>query len=159
MSIYPIFTPNQQNKCSKPSMNHQEQNRMKHRKQLKTHLGSLDCNWSFPASSVLFLQTIPQCVLLQKESPLTIFSSLTYIYQTPSKNPPNLLEENPTFLSYFLPFCNRFPHGNNIRAILLKTKSPLFQNYVDSPSKQMAARFLMPKKPRNMIQKTCNKKK
>ena len=49
MSVYPIFTPNQQNKCSKPSMNHQEQNRMKHRKQLKTHLGSLGCNGLAPS--------------------------------------------------------------------------------------------------------------
>ena len=39
-----------------------------------------------------------------------------------------------TFPSFFF-FCNRFPHGNNICAILLKTKSPLFQNSIDSLSK------------------------
>ena len=129
MSVYPIFTPNQQNKCSKPSMNHQEQNRMKHRKQLKTHLGSLDCNWFFLLLLCSSSRRSPNACCSKKNLPHSIFSSLTYIYQPPSKNPPNLLEENPLSFHIFFPFCNRFPHGNNIRAILLKTQSPLFSKF------------------------------
>ena len=109
------------------------------------------------------LCAFPQDYLPKKPIPKN--SSLTYIYQpsqrtpqicwrripsfffllclstkiikkSPSKKKPSLIQKKKsTFLSYFLPFCNRFPHGNNIRAILLKTKSPFFQNSIDSPSK------------------------
>ena len=70
---------------------------------------------------------------------------LSHIYtRLPKRDLPNPLEENPlissflksTFLSYFLPFYNTFPHRNNICAILLKNKIFFFfQNSVDSPSK------------------------
>ena len=91
-------------------------------------------------------------IFLPKKKVLLCLRSLS------SKNKNSLIQKKEiSFLSYFLPFYNRFSHGNNICAILLKTKYHLFQNSVDSPSKQMAARFLMPKKPRNMIQKTCDK--
>ena len=59
---------------------------------------------------------------------LHLFLSHIYI-STSLKEPPKSAEGKSTFLSYFLPFCNRFPHGNNIRAILLKTQSPLFSKF------------------------------
>ena len=94
----------------------------------------------------------PSCAFLPLIIPKKIFSknpllflSLSRIYISLSKrDPPNLLEKKiPSFLPFlnllsfliFFPFYNRFPHRNNIRAILLKTKSPFFQNSIDSPSK------------------------
>ena len=40
----------------------------------------------------------------QSQESFFSFSSLTYIYQPPSKNPPNLLEENPLSFHIFFPF-------------------------------------------------------
>ena len=77
-------------------------------------LDSLGCNRSFFAPP-LFLKIPPKK------------THESYFFSFPSRSPFFFLEEKSLFLSYFLPLCNRFPHGNNIRAILLKTQSPLFK--------------------------------
>ena len=91
-------------------------------------------HWSFPCFLPLPLTTSLSALDNTKIS--YIFLPLSRIYISLSKrDPPNLLEKIPllssffksTFLSYFLPFYNRFSHGNNICAILLKTKSHFFK--------------------------------
>ena len=87
-------------------------------------------HWSFPCFLLLPLKTSLSALLTIKESSYFFFLPPVYLSTFPPKNSPNLLEENlllssffkPTFLSYFLPFSNRFPHRNNICAILLKNK-------------------------------------
>ena len=53
MSVHPIFTPNQQNECPEPSKSSQEQNKIKHRKQLKMYLVVLAAIAQLPAIILL----------------------------------------------------------------------------------------------------------
>ena len=99
MAVYLMFTPNQQNKYSKPSKNPQEQNKMKHRKQLKTHLGSLSCNGSasgylssslrrqFPDKKSSFACSFFLLLPFSKKNPLmhAPFFSFSHIYILPLK--------------------------------------------------------------------------
>ena len=138
--------------------------------------GKIETKWCYSKNLETYLHVllsnclVPGCCTF---SPLTIKRILppspfllSRIYVSlPKRTPqicwrkiPSFLPFLISFLSYFLPFYNRFSHGNNILCCPSKNKiSSFFQNSVDSPSKQMTARFLMPKKPRNMIQKTSNK--
>ena len=157
-----MSTPISKNNFSKTARESRVECKREYKKKIKkeqeAYLADSQLQSPFSCSSAPFHPS------QSKESPPPFLLSRIYV-SLPKRTPqicwrkiPSFLPFLISFLSYFLPFYNRFSHGNNICAILLKTKSPIFfQNSVDFPSKQMTARFLMPKKPRNMIQKTSNK--
>ena len=107
----------------------------------------------------------PSCAFLPltiKESPkkfLFSFLSHVYISSLPKETLQIYWRKIPSFLPFlnllsfliFFPFYNRFPHRNNICAILLKNKISFFSKFCWFSFQINGGPFPHAQKPRNMI--------